>query len=527
MSHDRDSISRAQLIGGMIATGALAACGRSANPASAPIAPYVPASPNLARVNQIFSDPAFKDLDKEALVRHFDPSPQIEALHRQFFRKAGPQPQIGKVIRHIPKAGFVIGSPGTYKLGGDILWAPYDVPSAAITIASSNVTLDLAGFTLRASVTDKGVLTAGILVGGLSAIGNVTIVNGTVANLTEYGIVATGVIGLTISRVTVTGVSMQNLDIRALTPAGICVSKSVGVTISRCAVTGLNVTTDSCAGIIMTNTSQATVSRCRTSRLVNNDGAVQGFSYINCTGVTTTACAADSLQSHFNGNVLTTGHTVLGFVPIFCLDLSYADCAASRLTGCCDDCHAMSVFLDGQVSVTRFRGEYVVDGVSATRSGAKATGLEVYGASVTVTDSAVSHIKAINPQDQQATGFSAWGLGIAFERCKASNVTVEQDMGTTAHAEGFGWAPDPRPEFDFGAIGVTYTDCTAESCQVGFDTWYHVNSKWIHPKSKNCKIGILVQANAKRSISCDPCSECDPAFTETLTNIARGNKIVR
>jgi hypothetical protein len=259
------------------------------------------------------------------------------------------------------------------------LFRPRREPScSAITIACSNVTLDLAGFALRASISDKSRQIGGILVAGPAAnptLTNVTITNGTVANLSEYGILATSVCGLNVSRITVTGVCLQNLNVRFLTPAGIHVSGSGNVAISNCSVTQLEVTTDSCAGIMVLETIGVTVSGCRTRGLGNHDGAVQGFSCIKCINVTTTGCTADTLQSHFNGNVLTSGHTVLGFCPILCLNLSYVDCSASGLTGCCDDCHGMSVFLDDQVTVSQFRANQIVDGVSPSNSGAKATGL--------------------------------------------------------------------------------------------------------------------------------------------------------
>jgi hypothetical protein len=532
MSQRIDSLSRSQLIGGVIATGALAACGGGVNttavsPAATIASSCVSASTKPVGVNDIFSAPVFKDLDKAALVEIFDPTPQIQALYQGYFAQAGQQLQIDRVIRHIPSAGIVIRSPGTYTFGGDILWSPNDVQCSAITIQCSDVTLDLAGFALTASVSDKSQQITGILVLGPAAnptITNITIANGTVANVSEYGILATGVCGLNISRITVTGVCMQNLAIRFLTPAGIQVSGSVDVAISDCSVTQLEVTTDSSAGIFLLSTIQATVSGCRTSGLVNNDGAVQGFSYIKCINVTTTGCAAASLQSHFNGNVLTSGHTVLGFCPILCWDLRYVNCSASGLTGCCDDCHGMSVFLDGQVTVSGFRANQIVDGVSPSNSGAKATGLEIYGVGVTVMDSAVSYIKAINPQDKQATGFSAWGLDIQFERCEASNVTAQDDFGGGSHGTGFGWAPDPRKYFCYiGAIGVTYTDCIADQCQVGFDTWYHVDSTWIRPRYTNCTTGILVEPGGTRTLSGDPCSECSPPISVTLTNFESGN----
>jgi hypothetical protein len=208
-----------------------------------------------------------------------------------------------------------------------------------------------------------------------------------------------------------------------------------------------------------------------------------------------------------------------------CQNLSYVNCSASGLTGCCDDCHGMSVFLDSQVTVSGFRADHIVDGVSSSNSGAKATGLEVYGVNVTVMDSAVSYINAINPQDKQATGFSAWGLGIQFERCQASNVTVQatQPDAIGSNGTGFGWAPDPRSYFNFGAYFVTYTECLANQCDVGFDTWYHVDSTWTLPIHTNCTTGILVEPGGKRTVSGDPCSECQPPITTTLTNIANGN----
>lgn len=528
MSQRMGSLSRAEMIGGMIATGALAGCAPGATGASAPIAPRCVAAPtNRVGVNEIFSDPVFKDVDKAALVEAFDRSPKVEALYQGYFAQAGQQPQIGNVIQRIPSGGIVIQSPGTYTLGGDMLWSPNDVPCSAITIQCSDVTLDLAGFALTAAVSDKSQQITGILVRGSAAsptITNITVMNGTVANVSEHGILATDVCGLNISRITVSGVCMQNLATRFLTPAGIKVSRSVDVAVTDCNVTRMEVTTDSCAGIFLLNTIQAAVSGCRTSSLVNHDGAVQGFSYINCVNVTTTGCAAESLQSHFNGNVLTTGHTVLGFCPIFCWNLSYADCSASGLTGCCDDCHGMSVFLDAQVTVSRFRADHIVDGVAPSNSGAKATGLEVYGVGVKVIDSAVSSIKAINPQDKQATGFSAWGLAIQFERCEASLVIAQDDLGNGSRGTGFGWAPDPRKYFCYiGAMEVTYTDCIADQCQVGFDTWYHVDSKWIRPLQMNCQIGILVEPGATRTLSGNPCSECQPPISVTLTNFERGN----
>ena len=523
------NLSRAQLIGGMMATGALAACsdgGISIGSRTSGTNCFA-TSMNAPGLDKILADPIFAAIDKALLESIFDSTPQIQALYQGYFAQTGRQVQVGNVIRSIPPAGIVISTPGTYSFGNDIAWTPNDVQCSAITIQCSDVTLDLAGFTLTANISNTSRQIAGILVLGPVAnptTANVTIANGTIAGVTEYGILATSVCGLSISHITVTGVCLNNLAVRYLTPAGIEVSGSIQVAISNCSVTGLNVTADSSAGIFLLGTIGATVTGCTASGLVNNDGAVIGFSCIKCVDVATTGCVASALQTHFNGNILTSGHTVLGFCPIFCMDLSYADCAANGMTGCCDDCHGMSVFLDARVSVTRFRATGIVDGVSPSNTGAKATGLEVYGVGVSVTDSSASAVHAINPQDKQATGFSSWGRDITFTRCDASDVTVRDTVGGGSRGTGFGWAPDPRSYFsDIGAYDTTYLDCTAENCDVGFDTWYHVDSTWTRPTFTNCTTGILVEPAGTRTLSGDPCSECNPPITVTLTNIAQRN----
>ena len=529
MSQRREVLSRAQLLGGVVATGVLVACGGSSStpsgsPTFAPSCSVVPPTPPADRfgLNEMFSDPVFAGLDTGTLLDAFDTSPHIEANQQGYLAQTGQQSQHASVITQIPSQGIVIQTPGTYTFGGNIAWSPNNATSSAITIQCSNVTLDLAGYTLNISVADKSRQITGILVSG--SVDEIAIINGIVAGATEYGVVAKNVCGLHISRITVTGICMQNLTVRFLTPAGIQVMDSNGVTISNCSVTGLNVTTDSSAGFQLVKTNAATVTDCIVVGMVNNDGAVQGFGYLGCTNVATNRCTAESLQSHFNGNILTTGHTVLGFCPIFCLSLSYDNCTASGLTGCCDDCHGMSVFIDGFVSVNGFQAINVVDGVAPTNTGAKATGLEVYGVGVTITGCTVNGIKAINPQDLQAAGFSAWGLSIAFNGCSASNVTVQDDLGHGSLGVGYGWAPDPRIYFRYiGAYNVTYTDCQADHCDAGFDTWNHVNSTWTNPVYTNCTTGILVQHGATRILTADACAEAVPSISYMATNFESGN----
>jgi len=239
-------------------------------------------------------------------------------------------------------------------------------------------------------------------------------------------------------------------------------------------VQNLNVTAAASAGIQLLESTIGTVSGCSLSNFVNHDGSVQGYSYILSSLINTQNCKSTNFQSHYQGKTKTLGHTVLGFVPILCVALKYENCTATNMTGCCDDCHGMSVFLDAFIEVIKYSANNIIDGITKSNSGAKATGLEVYGVEVTVKDSSAENIKAINPQDLQAAGFSAAGTIIKFINCKAKNVIVTDkkanenpDLG---YGVGYGWAPDPRIEFRiWNAHDVTYKDCSATSCQVGFE----------------------------------------------------------
>jgi hypothetical protein len=544
MTQRSSIISRARLIKSALATSFLAGCGGGTAPApvsqptaaSAACVAFSTSSADRFGLKKLFANSVFKNLDRQKLLDAFDPSPHLDALQAGYFKRSGARVQQGRTIRQIPTAGIVITSPGTYTLSGDTTWTPSGTTTSAITIQSSNVTLDLGGYTLTASISDNSIQTTGILVGA-GPLENITIKNGTVASFTEYGIQARQVCGLNISGITVTGLSMNNLGIRLATPTGIFVGLSLNVGISNCNVTQTNITTDSGAGIQLISTNLATVTNCAASSLVNNDGSMQGFSYVGCGYVTTTDCTATSFQTHFGSNIATPGHTCIGFIPTFCQNLSFVNCAATGMTGCCDDCHGMSVFLSAAVTVSGFQASQIVDGVNVTthsQSGAKATGLEVYslgGTGVSVSDCVVSNVKAINPEDLQAAGYSAWGSTIEFQRCSAANVTVQNDNNVAdMRGIGFGWAPDPRTEFSgTGALFVTYTDCTASSCDVAFDTWDHVLSTWTNPTYTNCTTGFLVEPGAQRVLSCDGCSECpgppygpNPA-TVTLTNFASSN----
>jgi len=486
----------------------------------------MPSPAALTLIDKIFSYAPFNQLDRDALVERYDLSDDLALITAPLRAQAGQLPQTTNLIQAIPPSGIVINTAGSYRFAGNLTWAPASVACAAITITADNVVLDLGGFSLTATVKDSSQLIVGISV---QSAANVTIRNGTLANLAYSGVSAENVSGLILTDLKVDGLVFQNLNVRNLTPTGIHINQAKNVTLTRCTVQNLNVTADASAGIQIVGAQGGTVSDCAVSNLVNNDGSVQGFSYLTSMGLTTSNCTAANFQSHFNGNILTLGHTVLGFVPILCAGLSYDTCSATRMIGCCDDCHGMSVFLDVLVTVTNFTATNVVDGVAESHSGAKATGLEVYGALVAISNCSVSDITAIQPQDKQGTGFSAWGASILFLGCTANNVSVVDANGkqspTLGYGTGFGWAPDPRPIFrNVGAYGVEYFGCTANNCQVGFDTWFHVNSTWSFVNYTGCDIDILVQPDtATRTLTGNPCSECNPPITAVITNIARGN----
>jgi hypothetical protein len=484
-------------------------------------------SSNISRsvIDKIFSHDVFKGLDRDGLVKRYDVTGTLREIKAPLRAQQGQVPPTGNIITSIPPDGIIITRPGIYAFGTDIAWSPPSAACAAITIASNDVVLDLGGFTLKATVPDDGKHIAGIFV--INASG-VIIRNGALANMCLYGICAEDSNKLVIEKITVSGLSFHNLNIRNICPAGIHIDHAEGVAVTDCVVEYMYVTCDSSAGIQLTNTSKGLIGNCRVSNLVNYDGSVQGYSYLGSTDISTTNCAAADFQSHFKSNIQTLGHTVLGFVPIFCSELKYENCQATNMIGCCDDCHGMSVFLDAGVTVTGFTAKGVVDGVAQSNSGAKATGLEVYGAFVSISDCSVSDIKAINPQDKQSTGFSAWGAAIKFTRCTANNVVVCDEHGNwnrdLGNGTGFGWAPDPRLFFrNIGANFVEYANCSANNCRVGFDTWFHIDSTWTDVHTKECPITILVEPGASRTLSGNPCSECSPPISIAIVNIARGN----
>lgn len=470
----------------------------------------------------------------EDIINLYEKGEAIHLINEALLFEAGAHRQTEYEIKTLPPEGIIIDKSGRYTFspGSDSLpgsapkltWSPTSkTAAAAINIIADDVILDMGDNTLFADIQDSSRPFVGIYVLGAK---NVTIRNGTLANMALYGIQAKLVEQFTISNINVTGQEYHNTKIRNASPAAIQIRLAKQVEIQNCHFQYLYTSADSASAVQLFRTIGATLRHCSASHIYNYAGAVEAFFYLESTHITTEHCSAHTLQSHFGGNIRTGGHTVLGFLPTLCYNLEFAHCTAENITGSCDDCHGMSVFLNIDVKVTDFYANNVTDGVTQFNTGAKATGLEVYGVNVQLKDCTVENIKAINPQDKLSTGFSVWGVNIELSNCTAKNISVSNNldnkellMGT---GTGFGWAPDPRL-YHTGAINVIYKDCCAVNCQVGFDTWNHIKSEWINPSSQNCAIHILVEPGGKRTLYGDPCTECNPPVAITLHNQADNN----
>lgn len=479
--------------------------------------------PVFAEVSSVLAD----------LLRSRGVAKEIHQIDPALACLAEPRPQTESRITAIPPDGILIDQPGTYTLAASppaspgasttLTWSPEAEVAAAITIVANDVVLDLADANLAADIQDSSRHLVGIFVFGAS---NVTIRGGTLTNMGRYGIQADLVEQLRIENVRITGLEYRNINLRAACPAGIRVSLAKNVNITGCQLRYFYTSADVSAGIYLGKTLGGEVTDCRVSDLYNFAGLVAGFTYADSSAITTRNCHAERLQSHFGGNIRTGGHTVLGFLPTVCSNLLFENCSAKSIIGSCDDCHGMSLFFASGVKVDQFHADGVTDGVTQLDSGAKATGLEIYGVDIEVSNCQVNAIRAINPQDRASTGFSVWGADIHLSDCVASNVSVSNDladprvlMGT---GTGFGWAPDPRL-YHTAVLGVIYRNCRAINCQVAFDTWNHIDGQWIEPSYQNCAINILVEPGGTRTFYGTPCTECNPPVTVAVENQAKNN----
>lgn len=435
------------------------------------------------------------------------------------------------VIKEIPPNGMVINTPGTYVFGNDIIWNPSG-NGAAILIISKDVTLDLKHHKLISPKTHF--YTIGI-VALLSD--NLTIKNGTIENFPYRGIDCTACNKIFIKKITVDGLNIEN-TVTYTVPVGILVSASTQAVVYKCKIKNIDVKTGSCAAIQMSAVVDSRIMFCHISNLLNRDGACTGIGHLLCDIAEVNSCKLDGLKSEFIDNLNTEGHTAIGLIPFISTNLVLKNCEVSNVTGCCDDAHGISVFECAHAVVENCKVSNVLDGAGAAHTGAKATGIEVYGSDVLVSNCSVKDIAAINPQDRQATGFSvAQGARNKFIDCTAKNVKVLNAQGvedtSVGYGTGFGWAPDPR--IVEPAVNTLFEKCTAKNCQVGFDSWFQIDSVWKDITSKCNDIPILNLDNtAQRTLSCDACSECGcffpgcfpNPFVITITNVATNNVFI-
>lgn len=465
-------------------------------------------------------------LNYEVLKEKFDITESIlKSVENIFESKAGII-QTQTAIDNIPSEGIIINTPGQYYLTKDLVWNPTTNNLFAIKIMSSDVLIDFKGYQLSSTLSDNKNVTSGIIIGSSSLkLNNVQLKNGSIINTGSHGIIATYCNNLDISDLKIKEITINNTEVKNLTPSGINVSYSNDVSINNCIIDGMEVTSAASAGLQLLHCNYGSVTQCSVNNCLNHDGSVQGYSYIYCLGIFTNGCNASYFKSHFQGNSKTLGHTVIGFVPMLSAFLVFENCSASNLTGCCDDCHGMSLFITALIDVTNFSAADIIDGVSPLNKGAKATGLEVYGFIINISDSTASKIVAINPEDLQSTGFSAAGWKITFTNCKAEDIKVITEANivdpTIGHGTGFGWAPDPRKIFSsWNADHTLYQNCEASKCSVGFDSWKHTNSVWKDIKTSECQTNIWKQdAGVIRTLKMDKCSE-SPSGNPTLVKVA-------
>jgi len=442
----------------------------------------------------------------------------------------GEEDLIPHVIERIPPSGIVINESGTYVFEKNLAWNPIS-DGAAITIQANDVILDLQGHTLKSSITSFKTI-------GILAIEseNLKIVNGKIQNMGLSGIQCNLCIGPSIRKIVVDGLNLNDTA-EFIVPTGILTTACINVTIDRCTVKNIHVKTASSAGIQLTGTLTSKVTNCKVKNLLNKDGACSGIGHLLCVDALVKSCKLNKIQTQFIDNLNTEGHTAIGLIPFLSTNITIQECSISNVVGCCDDAHGMSVFICSNAIVEKCKVSNVLDGAGPAHKGAKATGIEIYANDVSISDCFVENIFAINPEDKQATGFScAQSTGVTFLRCTAENVQVFNEhleqSPSLGFGTGFGWAPDPRPSLLLPAINVLYQDCTAKHCQVGFDSWFHIDSVWDHITSIDNKIAVLNQGDdAQRTLSCDPCSECGchqigcfpTPYTVTVSNVARNN----
>lgn len=419
-------------------------------------------------------------------------------------------------ISYIPSEGIILTIPGVYYFTNDIVWKPTN-PAAAITIRSNDVTIDLRSFMLKCC-NSNGI--AGIYADNVS---NLSIVNGCITGFNIYGIFCTGIVNTNISNIKVTHLRNQNCSKTAI---GILCILSFNVIMYKCTVASISVKGPGFTGIQLLVVAGCAVTECAVKNVHNETGGCAGISHIFCTEIEIKRCRLSYISSSPIENTLAIGHTTIGILPTYCDNLLIEDCIITHITGSCDDAHGISVFVCTNTSVQNCSVKYVTTGDERGKS-AKSTGVEIYCDKCVVTNCSAEYITASNPGDRQCTGFSnAASDGVMFINCIAKNVYILVGKGVGI---GFGWAPDMRPQFSKPALYTRVVNCRAIDCQIGFDTWNHVNGSWENIITKRCCTDVLNKVGGCRIITCNQCSECPGTGkygkTVVIKNVAHRNII--
>ena len=203
-------------------------------------------------------------------------------------------------------AAITISSPGKYILTGDLQINAQNTGVIGIKITSSNVTLDLNGYTISQSSgsINKGVIdVVGIYVTNASAsLYNITIQNGQLNNIGDYSLNGTGMI-IGEGTLVHSGITLDTVRITACGATGIKLNLINDATISNVSVTGcsndlagvdlttygLNLTT--CNNITVRN---ASFSNLNTTANLDNDATTYGIYVNQSTNLTFTNCATNN-----------------------------------------------------------------------------------------------------------------------------------------------------------------------------------------------------------------------------------------
>jgi hypothetical protein len=417
-------------------------------------------------------------------------------------------------ITEIPSSGYIINAPGTYVISKDIVWNPVSDAIAAIVIQCSNVVLDFNGHKITQSE-DPNPMVYGVAVYNLyQTCSYVTIKNGIINNMGISGIWAVDTDYLIIKGMTIEDLNYNGYD---QLPAAFTLFMCRNFGIDNCIAKNISVTAKMAGGFMIMSSNIGTLNNCTIENFTNNDGVACGFPYVVSDNIWTTSCEARSLTTFSANNAKSNfGHTCIGYMVTDCKGLTYKDCSAHHMHGCCDDCHGMSMWPGHYVEINNFTAHDVHDGLGPQKTGAKATGIEVAGTNIKVTNCTVENITAIRPQFLQATGYSACGTNITFKNCTATGVKVLDADGnpntSVGYGTGYGWAPDPRITKP-AAVDISYLNCVADDCQLGFDTWDHQQSKWEGVSISNTPLPYLIQPTGKeRVLRQNFCSELKNSF---------------